>query len=182
MKPLPDPLTPSEPDNGPPARPRRTAVRSQFCARNCERICELLGQGMPLTRVCASLGLKRTTVLDWVRRHPAFGEAYAAARLQGYEALADEIIELSDEAADLAAADGTAAAATAAIQAKRLQVETRKWLLANMMPRVYGERKDTHPAAAATQSFEEAAREALGKITTPVVPDDLMEPDAPDPA
>lgn len=159
----------------PPRRVRGAAVRSQYSARNCERICEMLGQGMPLTRVCAALGLKRTTVLDWVRRRPAFAEAYAAARLQGYEALADEIIELSDEAAVLCAGDGSAAAAGATIQAKRLQVESRKWLLSNMMPRVYGERKDASPGAAAVQSFEAAAREALNKITTPVVPDDLME-------
>ena len=57
-----------------------------------------------------------------------FSEHNVASLAQvGYKLLADELVEISDEGSGDAQRD-------------RLRVDTRKWMLAKMLPKVYGER------------------------------------------
>jgi len=65
-----------------------------------------------------------------------FAVRYARARERGYQRLADELLELAD--ADCTGPDGKPD--NALVQQRRLQVDTRKWLLSKLLPKQYGDR------------------------------------------
>ncbi len=59
-----------------------------------------------------------------------FAERYKPARQLGYEVWADQVFDVGDEASP--SSDSIAKA--------RLQVDSRKWLLAKAWPKIYGDR------------------------------------------
>ncbi len=67
---------------------------------------------------------------------------YARAREMGWECRADELLAIADDTSrDIRIdADGKEHGCSEAVQRSRLMVETRKWVLARMLPKVYGER------------------------------------------
>lgn len=93
-----------------------------------------LRSGQSLRSAAAKAGIAASTVLDWAGRFPDFGEQYARAREIGYALLADQIIELSDNPAGGITSEG--------VQHARLQVDSRKWMLAKMLPKVYGDKQE----------------------------------------
>jgi hypothetical protein len=108
-------------------------------------ICELLERGMSLQRACKSISDSPTAgnVLNWVNKDPALAEQYAAARSIGYKLLADEIVEISDETeveAKFQGDDVRLALDATAVARNRLRVDTRKWMLSKMLPKVYGDK------------------------------------------
>jgi len=78
----------------------------------------------------------RQTVIWWAmgeRGAPkAFVDQYAHAREAGLLTWADEILEIADDSADLESGP--------AVQAARLRVDSRKWLLSKLMPKQFGDR------------------------------------------
>lgn len=95
-------------------------------------ICELVADGQSINKISKMPGMPtRSTILKWFRDVPEFSTMYARAKEIGFEVLADEIIDLAD-AEDNADKD----------QCRRhqLMIDTRKWLLAKLQPRKYGER------------------------------------------
>ena len=71
-------------------------------------------------------------VRSWaVENHDDFGGRFMRAREIGCAELADQIIEIADQAHD---SDSAAAA--------RVQTETRRWLLSKLLPKTYGDRVD----------------------------------------
>jgi hypothetical protein len=61
-----------------------------------------------------------------------FSEQYAQARESGLLTWADEILEIADDSAELESGP--------AVQAARLRVDSRKWLLSKLMPKQFGDR------------------------------------------
>lgn len=97
-----------------------------------ESICSQIEAGKSLRAICESPDspISAPAVCKWVRRDdlaPGFGEQYARARTTAAELMADTIVELAD----------TANAVN--YNAVRLQVETRKWILSKVLPKVYGD-------------------------------------------
>lgn len=95
-------------------------------------ICELVADGQSINKISKIPGMPtRSTILKWFRDVPEFSIMYARAKEIGFEVLADEIIDLAD-AAENDDKD----------QCRRhqLMIDTRKWLLAKLQPRKYGER------------------------------------------
>lgn len=96
------------------------------------------------------------TVLKWVNAHSEFGKQYAETRAQAYLLLADEIIEISDrsESDTYTDEDGNTRTNTEVVARSRLMVDTRKWMLSKMLPKVYGDKIDatvTHTGAVAIE-------------------------------
>ena len=117
-------------------RPRAEVMRD---------ICELLEKGMSLQRACREVSDSPTAgnVLTWVEKDPALAEQYAHARSVGYKLLADEIIAISDEVDVDARYQGEEiklALDATAVARNRLRVDTRKWMLSKMLPKVYGDK------------------------------------------
>ncbi|EEX3831623.1 DNA-binding protein [Escherichia coli] len=121
-------------------------------------ICELVADGQSINKISKMPGMpNRSTILKWFRDVPEFSTMYARAKEIGFEVLADEIIDLADAEVN-----------TDKDQLRRhqLMIDTRKWLLAKLQPRKYGERvtqeivgnKDEAPVQVAEVSKEEIAR------------------------
>jgi hypothetical protein len=95
-------------------------------------ICHRLLEGETLKAICQDQGMPAdSTVRLWVLDNvEGFSEQYARARLVGYHTMADDIIEIADNPKTDAAS----------VNRDRLKVDTRKWLLAKALPKIYGDK------------------------------------------
>lgn len=87
------------------------------------------------------------TVFSWMRRFPKFLEQYARAKEESADALADEMLEIADNATnDWMQRHGKDDAGWVAngehIQRSRVRIDTRKWLASKLKPKKYGDRVD----------------------------------------
>lgn len=81
--------------------------------------------------------------LDWVAADSFLATQYARARAAQYELLADEIVAIADENYTTDEHGVKERLSSEAIQRNRLRVDTRKWMLAKMLPKVYGDKIQT---------------------------------------
>ncbi len=128
----------------PTGRPRGTRVYPQ---RAWDTVLDRLKEGQTLTKACAGEGLPApSTVVERTKTDAAFAEEYARSRELGYLLLADELLDIADDTSGdvKPGADGKPYVDLMHIQRARLRVDTRKWLLAKCLPKIYGDR----PAAA----------------------------------
>lgn len=69
------------------------------------------------------------TVQSWMTKHAYFFNAYTHAKGDQLRAMAEDIVDIAaDEDID--------------VNARRLMVDTRKWLLAKLIPRTFGDKLD----------------------------------------
>ena len=112
-------------------------------------ICELLGDGVSLTRICnenPDLPSDRT-IRRWALdpEHP-FSPQYARARIVGWHKMADDILDISDDGSNdhrtKVNADGSTVEVVDHdhISRSRLRTENRKWLLSKVLPKIYGDK------------------------------------------
>lgn len=170
-------------------RPTRTGITIGGPANSplyseaiADEICRRLRDGELLKSICRTKGLpSKATVLTWANdtSHP-FSDRYARAREIGYAHLAEEILEISDNSEgdfiERPGKDGemTKVVDHEAIARARLRVNSRKWMLSKMLPRVYGDRlvteltgKDGGPVEiqASSSAIRERIAERLNRIT-----------------
>lgn len=87
-----------------------------------------LKQGANLAQACKSADIsRRSDILDELQRDDEFAVRYARARELGYTLLADDLQAVSD---DLSIPSDH----------RRIMVDTRKWMLSKMLPKIYGDR------------------------------------------
>lgn len=117
-------------------------IHTTFTQEKADEICELLKQGKSLRKACEETDTKAPTVLGWVEAHSSFGEQYAKARAIGYQLLADEILQISDYSTSDTYTDdnGNERTNTEVVARSRLRVDTRKWMLSKMLPKIYGDK------------------------------------------
>jgi hypothetical protein len=123
-----------------PAPPGRPSIFTQEIA---DEICKRIATGESLIQICKDEHMPcRDTVHAWLLEEDkkAFSDQYTRARDAQAEYLFDEILELSDEAPDQIVGDDKSD--NARVQAKRLQVDSRKWYLSKVLPKKYGEKVD----------------------------------------
>ena len=107
----------------------------EFCAYIC--------QGGHMAGFCKERGLAYQTLSDWIYKDSDRAGMYARSREERADALADEIVSISDEKDVQANYNGeevTLALDATAVARNRLRVDARKWAAAKLKPRVYGER------------------------------------------
>lgn len=93
-----------------------------------DRICEKIVTGKSLRKVCASSAFpSRDTVCRWLAKYPDFSDQYAHAARTRALASADEILDIAD---DKKMEPGH----------KRIMIDTRKWLSARMVLKLYGDK------------------------------------------
>ena len=109
-------------------------------------ICARLADGESLNAICKDDGFPaESTVRGWALDDiEGFAAKYARAREIGYERLADEILKIADTPEKgtkiVSKATGIEITEGDMIEHRRLQVDARKWMLAKMLPKKYGER------------------------------------------
>jgi hypothetical protein len=86
--------------------------------------------------------------MRWLASHQEFRDQYAGAREAQADYYAEEIIEISDDATNDWMERQRTDGSTEEVENKevlarsRLRVDTRKWLMARMAPKKYGEKLD----------------------------------------
>ena len=130
-----------------------------------DEIIERLTDGETLSAICRDAGMPTDgCVRGWVAADlHGFGSRYTRAREAGAWKWADEILTLSD-----------AAKTSEETQAARLQVDTRKFLLAKLLPKVFGERVAVQHEGKI--GLEALIGEAIG-LTTPETAPPLLTHD-----
>jgi hypothetical protein len=117
---------------------------SKYTQALADEICALLEQGQSLNAICKNEGMPtEAAVRLWARDdHEGFASKYTRAREIGYLRLADEIIEISDDGSRdyRKDEDGHETVDHDHIARSRLRVDSRKWMLSKMLPKVYGDK------------------------------------------
>jgi transcriptional regulator with XRE-family HTH domain len=104
-------------------------------------VLQRLAEGLSLRKAAAEAGIDPSTVLKWEDADPEFAQQYAHARATGYKLLADELIEIADDSSGDVIETERGPVANAEFAARsRLRVDTRKWMLSKMLPKVYGDK------------------------------------------
>lgn len=108
------------------------------------QILERLAGGDPLRRICADPAMPcLASVMRWLADKVDFRQRYAIARLLQADHLADEILSIVDESGGDVKVDekGKVQVLGDVIQRAKLRVDTRKWLMARLAPKKYGDKQ-----------------------------------------
>ncbi len=121
----------------------RPSIYSDDVAR---AICARVADGESLNTICADDDMPhRATVFRWLadERHQYFRDLYAEAKRTMADAMAEDILDIADNGTNdyKTGPDGRKVLDFDHIQRSRLRVDTRKWLMAKLMPRKYGDRQ-----------------------------------------
>lgn len=109
----------------------KTGRPSDYLPEVADDICSLITAGESLRSVCRRQGMPNTTkVMRWLREHEDFREQYGKAMESRADAVFEEIFDIADDVAE----------EPAAVAKARLRVDTRKWALARMNPKKYGDK------------------------------------------
>jgi len=157
-------------------------------------VCDVLAAGESLDEACRRVKDAPTavTVMGWVREDPeGLGTEYTRAREIGYQLLGDRIEQLSQqttavtqfhalcpEGKPLYNPDGTpllkdvvVSLSADVMASKRLQVDTLKWKLSKMLPKIYGDKivnehtgKDGGPIALAAVDLKNLSDDELAQM------------------
>lgn len=138
----------AKPEQGTPIKVGRPTIYTKKLAAE---ICRRIADGESLRRICRAVDMPAmSTVMDWLTHEEKkeFAEQYAKAREQWADAVFDELFDIADngendwvlkegkDGEDWWQMNGEAVARS------RLRVDTRKWALARMFPKKYGEKLD----------------------------------------
>ena len=143
---------PSTPAKAPEAPKKMGAPKgsgSKYTEEIAEEICALVADGVNLRRVCRMDGMPSwRTVYNWVVERPDFASRLAHARDIGYDALAEEALEIANTPhlgqkkvfSSGAGEDEDSMTVTEddMLGHRKLQIETRLKLLACWNPKKYG--------------------------------------------
>ena len=101
-----------------------------FTQEIADEICARLAEGEPLRAICADDHLpERQTIHNWNGSNESFFVQYTRARMDQANNESDELMEIArDSSVDIAD--------------RRLVVDTIKWRLSKMLPKVYGDKVD----------------------------------------
>lgn len=118
--------------------------KSSYTPEIAARICERLEAGESLLAICRSDDMPATSaVYRWMEDVPSFRNDFARAKTKGLDRMAEALIDISDEAdarALLNGEDVQVVMDSTAVARNRLRVDTRKWYLSKLAPKLYGER------------------------------------------
>lgn len=112
-----------------------------------ELICYRLSEGESLRSICRDDAMPvRQTVRNWLGVRPEFKVKFNEARILQAEGLADELLDIADDGTndyvDRVRDDGTTDRVLDGehIMRSRLRVDTRKWVLSKVLPKIYGDK------------------------------------------
>lgn len=123
---------------------------SKYTQQLADLICERLSEGQSLRTVCKEEDVPSAqTVFSWMRIYPKFLEQYARAKQESADAMAEEIMDISDDGTNDWMEDQYMKGKSPgwkvngeAVQRSKLRVDTRKWLMSKMKPKKYADKLD----------------------------------------
>jgi hypothetical protein len=94
-----------------------------------DTILSRIANGESLRTVCSDKDMPHiSTVIQWKLDKPEFSAQYEEAKKSQAQHLFDQLIEIADTGVD--------------VSRDRLRVDTRKWYLSKVLPKVYGDKLD----------------------------------------
>ncbi len=119
--------------------------KSTYTEWHGEMICAGLAEGHSLLSICEALGVPYETARRWELDIPEHAGNVARAREMGCHALAEQALEIANTPhlgeVRTTKADGSVEIRQEDMTAhRRLQIDTRKWLISRWLPKVYGDK------------------------------------------
>jgi hypothetical protein len=115
---------------------------SDFTKEMADKICSLLSEGKSLRTVCLADEMPdASTVFRWLREREDFRKQYASAKEESADAQNEMLLDLGDEAIELAQGVDPKASG-AVVQAVKLKADNLKWHMSKMKPKKYGDKID----------------------------------------
>ena len=103
--------------------------------------------GEPVYKLCKSYGIGSKAFYKLLASDEGIQKAYAAAKDAALDIIAEEIIQLADECRmgvkTVKKKTGTETTTGDMVERSRLQIDARKWLLAHLAPKRYGDKLET---------------------------------------
>jgi len=127
-----------------------TGRPSKYSPEIARVICEQLSEGVPLRQICReNAGFPAwRTVYDWMGRDEALSASIARARDIGYDAIAEECLQIADNIElgqkQVMTDEGSATTVEDMLGHRKLRIETRLKLLAKFHPTKYGDKLGLH--------------------------------------
>lgn len=147
----------------------RPAMYSQELA---DTVCERIANGESLRRICKDEGMpSMTTVLKWLGNDEQFALQYARAREIQAEGFFDEIADIADNASndwmETCDPDNPGYRLNGEhIQRSKLRVDARKWMLAKMLPKKYGDKQQIDHTSSDGSMTPVSPDEAMSKLAS----------------
>jgi hypothetical protein len=125
----------------------KTGRPTKYTQELADEICEHLAIGESIRTVCLPEHMPAvSTFFKWLREHEEFSKQYARAKQESADAMAEDILDIADNGTndwyERENKDGSTSEVvnTDVIARSRLRVDTRKWLMAKMKPKTYGDK------------------------------------------
>jgi hypothetical protein len=121
-----------------------------FSKKLAARICARVAAGQSLRSICRDDDMPhRDTVRRWMRDKPDFAREYARAHEEFADVVFEELLEIADDSQNDYIERETRKGITYVLKAEavsrsKLRVDTRKWMLARLAPKKYGDKPDTN--------------------------------------
>lgn len=133
-------------------------------------ICERLANGESLRRICRDDDMpEMRTVMRWLNAREEFCQQYARARELQAECIFDEMAEIADDGTN----DWMASNAPDCegyklngehVSRSKLRIDARKWMLAKMAPRKYGDKQQVDHVSSDGSMQPASPEEAMTRI------------------
>jgi hypothetical protein len=120
-----------------------TGRPSIFTQELAALICSRMSGGESLRSICEDADMPaKSSVFRWLADDATFRDQYARAMASRADAMAEEILEIADDGRNdtYKDADGNERTDQDVIARSRLRVDARKWLMARMAPKRYGDK------------------------------------------
>lgn len=122
---------------------------SDYTQELADKICAQLAMGKSLRSVCTGEGMpSMVTIFNWFRVYPDFLNQYTRAKEESADWMADEILDIADDGTNdwmtitMPGGYEKEVPNNEVLQRSKLRVDTRKFLMAKMKPKKYGEKLD----------------------------------------
>ena len=109
----------------------RPGRKSTFTMEVAREICEQIANGKSLVTILKQPGMPTyNNVMDWLNKYQEFAKMYAKAKEEQVDHFEEELTALCDEIPE----------DKLQLAHRRLQIDTRKFIMAKLKPHKYGER------------------------------------------
>ena len=148
---------------------------TKYSQELADTICERLAIGESLRTVCKPDSMPSvSTIFNWFRSQEGFLEQYEKAKQESADAMAEDILEIADnpqmgEIRTIKPDGSVEVKQDEMLGHRRLQIDTRKFLMAKMKPKRYGDSLDL------TTKGEKLPTPILGGLAKDVSTDDSNE-------
>lgn len=131
-------------------------------------ILSLVDDGKSLRSACKEIDFERKTFEGWIAADPELSSQYERARNNRAEKIFEEMLLIADTpqigTVETAKEWGTEVKTADMIEHRRLQVDTRKWMLGKMAPKKYGDRVELEHSGEIKRPANETEAEILAKL------------------